>query len=55
VVQPNNILSQCGWSPFEGTTFRSKVQYTFVNGNLAYENGRFINGPYGQRLVFDRD
>lgn len=55
VVQPNNILAQCGWSPFEGTTFRSKVQYTFVNGNLAFENGRFVNGPHGQRLVFDRD
>jgi dihydroorotase len=54
VVQPTNILYHCGWSPFEGNTFRSKVQYTFVNGQLAYENGRFVNGPHGRRLTYDR-
>lgn len=55
VVQPTNILYKCGWSPFEGTTFRSKVQYTFVNGQLAFENGRFVNGPHGRRLTYARD
>ncbi len=53
-VQKPNILYKCGWSPFEGTTFRSKIVYTFVNGTLVYENGNFREGNFGQRLLFDR-
>lgn len=53
-VSKENILYKCGWSPFEGTTFRSKVVGTIVNGTLVYNNG-VINEDYrGQRLMFDR-
>jgi dihydroorotase len=53
-VAKENILYKCGWSPFEGTTFRSKVIYTIVNGTIVYDNG-VINEDYrGQRLMFDR-
>ena len=36
-VDASNILYKCGWSPFEGYTFHSKISHTFVNGNLVYE------------------
>jgi len=53
-VSRDNILYKCGWSPFEGTTFRSKVVQTIVNGTIVYDHG-IINDDYrGQRLVFDR-
>lgn len=53
-VSKKNILYKCGWSPFEGTTFRSKVVQTIVNGTVVYDNG-LINKDYrGQRLLFDR-
>jgi dihydroorotase len=53
-VNKENILYKCGWSPFEGTTFRSKVISTIVNGNIVYDNG-FVNENYrGQRLMFNR-
>jgi dihydroorotase len=53
-VSKENILYKCGWSPFEGTTFRSKVIMTIVNGTVVYDNG-FINEDYrGQRLLFNR-
>jgi dihydroorotase len=53
-VSNENILYKCGWSPFEGTTFRSKVVKTIVNGTIVYDNG-LINEDYrGQRLMFDR-
>jgi dihydroorotase len=51
-VEKNNILSKCGWSPFEGTTFHSKVTHTFVNGYLVYENGKINEGKKGKRLLF---
>jgi dihydroorotase len=53
-VDKENILYQCGWSPFEGTTFQSKITHTFVNGNLVYQNGNFISNIKGKRLEFNR-
>ncbi len=53
-VNKENILYKCGWSPFEGRTFRSKVTHTFVNGCLAYENHKFPNRSRGERITFNR-
>ena len=50
-VDKNNLLSKCGWSPLEGTTFHSKVTHTFVNGNLVYDNGKFNETIKGQALT----
>ena len=36
-VTKESVLYKCGWSPFEGTTFKSQVSHTFVNGELVYE------------------
>ena len=54
MVSKQNILYKCGWSPFEGTTFKSKITHTFVNGNLVYENGNINEEKHGQRLLFNR-
>ncbi|MHC5201905.1 dihydroorotase [Myroides sp. LJL119] len=54
VVDKNNILYKCGWSPFEGQEFNSEITHTFVNGNLVYNKGNFEEKRYGQRLLFDR-
>jgi dihydroorotase len=53
-VSKENILYKCGWSPFEGTTFRSKVTHTFVSGRLAYSGGKFDDAVKGKRILFDR-
>ena len=53
-VDKSNILYKCGWSPFEGTTFHSKVKYTFVSGHLVYDNGNFNEAIKGERLNFTR-
>ncbi|MEI6754084.1 MAG: dihydroorotase [Paludibacter sp.] len=52
-VAPENILYKCGWSPFEGTSFDSKVQKTWVNGQLVYNAGTFDESVRGQRLLFE--
>ena len=52
-VSPENILYKCGWSSFEGYTFSSSIAKTFVNGNLAYDNGKIIeNAEKGMELRF---
>jgi dihydroorotase len=53
-VNRNNVLSKCGWSPFEGQTFNSKITHTFVSGHLAFENGVFNEEVKGERLSFER-
>ena len=50
-VDKSNILSKCGWSPLEGTTFQTKVTHTFVNGYMVYDNGRFNETKKGQALT----
>ena len=54
-VNKENILYKCGWSPFEGVNFRSRITHTFVNGRLVYHKGKFHEEHKGERLVFDRD
>lgn len=54
-VEKSNILTQCGWSPFEGTRFRSAVTHTFVSGHLAYAGGTFDENKKGERLLFQPD
>ena len=53
-VNKDNILYKCAWSPFEGSTFKSRVTHTWVNGHLAYQNGSFDESQKGHRLTFDR-
>ncbi len=52
IVDKQNILYKCGWSPFEGHTFSHSVTHTFVNGELAYCNGVFNNNLRGLPLHF---
>jgi dihydroorotase len=54
LVIADEILSKCGWSPFEEFTFRSSIAATFVNGQLAWHEGELDDSVRGQRLEFDR-
>lgn len=54
VVQKNNILYRCGWSPFEGHAFPASIESTFVSGRLAYHQGQLLEGESGMRLAFNR-
>lgn len=53
-VTTDCILSKCGWSPLEGHTFRWKVEKTFANGHLLFDNGKIDENYRGQELVFER-
>ncbi|MGZ3847872.1 MAG: dihydroorotase [Flavisolibacter sp.] len=51
-VTKENILSKCGWSPFEGQSFPASVTHTFVNGNLVYGKEDWNESIKGKRLKF---
>lgn len=52
MVTKQNLLYKCGWSPFEGHTFKSSIVKTFVNGHLVYDEGKFDESKFGERLSF---
>ncbi len=53
-VDDQPVYYRCGWTPFAGRRFRSTVAATWVNGHLAFFDGRLDPTPAGQRLTFDR-
>ncbi len=52
-VSKSNILYKCAWSPFEGQTFKSRILKTWVNGHLAWNDGKINEERAGQRLTFE--
>lgn len=53
-VKKENLLYKCGWSPLEGSVFKSKVTHTLVNGTLVYQNKKFLKRGTPERLTFNR-
>lgn len=53
-VKKDNILYKCGWSPFEGATFKSRITHTILNGSLVYNNFKFPGVKAAKRLTFNR-
>ncbi|RPG87128.1 MAG: dihydroorotase [Crocinitomicaceae bacterium TMED209] len=56
-VTKSNILYKCGWSPFEGSAFKSRIRGTWVNGVQVYNGERILteHGKHaGERLAFNR-
>lgn len=53
-VRREDVLSKCGWSPFEGSTFHSRIASTWINGVQVWDGERIVGEPQGQRLEFDR-
>lgn len=48
------VLSKCGWSPMEGQRFHARVEKTFVNGDLVYNDHKVDQNHRGQELRFKR-
>ncbi len=53
-VNSSNVFYKVGWSPFDGKTFKSKVEKTFVNGSLVYNDGKFDEDYKGMRILFNK-
>ena len=53
-VSKESLFYKCGWSPFEGHTFSSSIEKTFVNGHLLFDQGKQVDDVKGMRLTFDR-
>lgn len=52
-VLREEMLSKCGWSPFEGWNLTGWPVYTIVGGQVAYENGQVNESVRGRALRFE--
>ena len=53
-ITASDVLSKCGWSPYEGVELPVSVAYTFVNGRPAYANGTIDETVKGEALRFTK-
>jgi dihydroorotase len=51
-INKNTIKYKCNWSPFEGKKLPARIEKTFVNGELVYDNETFPTSPNGKELRF---
>ncbi|MDJ0800649.1 MAG: dihydroorotase [Calothrix sp. MO_167.B12] len=51
-VLREELLTKCGWSPFEGWEFTGWPVYTIVGGQIAYANGKVNTEVRGRALEF---
>lgn len=47
----DDLFTRCGWSPYEGRTFRGRVRQTYLRGTLAYDSGGILVDPGCGRLI----
>lgn len=43
VISGEEVISKCGWTPYEGFEKGGKILTTIVRGNVVYNDGKFIN------------
>jgi dihydroorotase len=53
-VDAEPVFSKCGWSPFAGHVFRSRIAATFVNGELMWQDGAVVSDRRARALEFSR-
>ena len=51
-VTADVVESKCRWSPMEGHTYQWRVQHTFCNGHLIYNNGVVSRDYVAQPVLF---
>ncbi|WP_204106336.1 MULTISPECIES: dihydroorotase [Spirulina sp. CCY15215] len=51
-VLREEVVSKCGWNPFEGWNLTGWAQYTIVGGQVAFERGTINTEVRGKALKF---
>lgn len=51
-VTRESLFYKCGWSPFTGHRFPARIDATWVNGEMAWREGRLVRDVFGRRLAF---
>lgn len=50
-IKKEDVVSKCGWTPYEGFLKGGEVLTTIVRGNIVYNNKKFINKKIGKEVM----
>jgi dihydroorotase len=53
-IKDRDIVSKCGWTPFDGVKVKGKVEGTFVRGQQVYDGEQTIDGE-GKEVRFIKE
>lgn len=51
ILNNEQMLSKCGWTPFAGTRVKGKIQSVFLRGSLAYDQGTCVVTPGSGKTI----
>jgi dihydroorotase len=52
VIREQDVLSKCGWTPYDGREVQGVPTHTLVRGRIVYQEGRVIGEPgWGRQAV----
>ncbi|MCI6151774.1 MAG: dihydroorotase family protein [Fusobacterium perfoetens] len=50
-IKKEEVVSKCGWTPYDGFLKGGEVLTTIVRGNVVYNNKKFINKKIGKEVM----
>ena len=50
-LDPENLLTKCGWTPFDGMVVQGRVRRVVLRGHVAYEEGKIKVTPGFGRVM----
>lgn len=50
-ITNEEVVSKCGWTPYNGMSKGGEVVTTIVRGNIVYNNKKFINKKIGKEVM----
>ena len=55
IARDEDVISDAGWTIFNGNEFRSSVLTSIINGQIVWANGALVDAPLvGQLMTFNR-
>ena len=52
-ISSADVISTCGWTPFDGMRMNFRVEQTWINGQPAYVDGEFTGLQTALPVRFD--
>jgi dihydroorotase (multifunctional complex type) len=53
-IRNDDVLSRCGWTPYDGRTCRARIEHTLVRGVPVLTDGKVVGEPGTGRLALAR-
>ncbi|MBI5452095.1 hypothetical protein HY945_01405 [Candidatus Gottesmanbacteria bacterium] len=52
IINNKELLTKCGWSPFDGWKVQGKVKSVYIRGTKVFENGKILVSPgFGENII----